>query len=473
MGPEVDVSLEQDNRWKRSSTDTTQSLPWELLHLIFQYAVAPSFLMIPDRCRHSAWSLNISTLRRLIIVCHDWYEAGIELLYVDVAVYWIEQLSSLLWTLQNRPDLAFKLLSIHIVCHVPPDHVEAFDLALKSFASICPNLTQLSAQFVHVHPSRYSRILPAFSGIPLTHLAIHSDDARSSTDLVYLFSESLVSLALYARDALPTSSWTTRVENSAGQSGQLRFPRLQYFQHDLEGYQLQFICVNWEFPALAYLTCLKRRWNHSYLALADNLEFIRTHGRKISTLFLGYSIKDAHEYRVVEMIETLSGMTQLRHLIMPSFDDLSIPQIQCLDLFSSDNILPPISDLDSRFPNLKSYRLLDSSLFSLPWIYTMFPPTGQRYEFRYPGISIRADECSLRGTSSSERSLVRGEDLLFTSDSDSESDWVPSSDDDTGPDDDTQSSEHDTSGSDSEIDCEISEDEFDEYEFTSSIPPYL
>ncbi|KAJ3903178.1 hypothetical protein F5879DRAFT_1038872 [Lentinula edodes] len=436
-----------------------QSLPWELLHLIFQYTVAPSTIMVPVRCIHSVWSLNVLTSKRLITVCRDWYEAGIKFLYTVVAIYWMQQLFSLLWTLQSRPHLALKLVSIDIGCFVPPDDAETFDGALGSLASTCPKLTRLSTRFIHVHPTRFPRILPAFSSVPLTHITIHSDDPHSSTNFVHLFAEHLVSLNLYARDSVPMRCRIQRAaELSTPNFSSLLFPRLQYFQHDLEYYWLEHIRRKWVLPALCCLTC---RVNSRHASFSANLEFMRTHGKQVSTLlFHSPTEREPPAVDVKGVQSILSEMRQLRHLIIPgfwvipSFDDLSLPQIQYLDLISSPletDGLPPINDQEHRFPNLTSYRLLDSSLLSLPWITTRLPPTkGERYEFHFPGIDITGNEYSLLGASSFEKNFL-GEGMDFASDDGMDSDWVPTSDNDTS-----------SSESDLEANSEISDDELEE-----------
>ncbi|KAE9408307.1 hypothetical protein BT96DRAFT_696276 [Gymnopus androsaceus JB14] len=119
-------------------------LPWEITHLIFQRAIAPCSLMMPDRFSASAWSLNLLTIQRLITVCHDWYQAGISFLYADIAVYWIDQLHALQWTLQNKPELAAKVCSIQFSCHIPTDGADEFDRTLESLANLCPKLHHLS-----------------------------------------------------------------------------------------------------------------------------------------------------------------------------------------------------------------------------------------------------------------------------------------------------------------------------------------
>ncbi|KAJ4480114.1 hypothetical protein J3R30DRAFT_3469458 [Lentinula aciculospora] len=438
------------------------SLPWELLHLILWHAVAPNALMIPDRCHYSAWSLNVSTTKRLISVCHHWYEAGIELLYADVAVYWMDQLFALQWTLQNRPDLAAKVVSIQLACQVPipTDQVEAFDGAVVSLAAICPRLTRLSAwQCTYIPSLHYSNILRSFSNVPLTHLAIHSESPLPTTEIIRPFAEHLVSLIIYERDPIYLRSQHNQSTSTQTRPTMpLRFPRLQYFQQGLEPHQLEIISQSWELPALNFLACMEpESWNNvsmysavlrysaalRYLAV---LEFILAIGMKVSVLYLAFSPYSEYEDRYLDgpKIQTiLSEMQYLRHLIIPSIETLSLKQIEHLDLLCKiDKGRPLTNDQKNRFPSLKSHRLLDCSIITLPWIYTILSPvTAQQYKFRFPGIDIKEDDHSLWGASNLEKTSASDIDT-----DSSDSDWLPS----------------DSSESDSEPDCEISDSEVEE-----------
>ncbi|KAE9408306.1 hypothetical protein BT96DRAFT_696284 [Gymnopus androsaceus JB14] len=176
----------------------------------------------------------------------------------------------------------------------------------------------------------------------------------------------------------------------------------------------------------------------SRINVLSSLAFLRKHKRTITTVLITHLPQSSSDY-VPELQDVLSELLHLRHLIIPSIGDLSVPQVHYLDLiqfscFEPDANGPPlIEDQISRFPNLTSYRSVDNNLIHIPWIYTdLLPPcpdSQEYYQFRFPGIDIRGNNHFLLGTSSSERNLDGdSEDLDFSDvSSGSEDSYPPSS----------------------------------------------
>ncbi|KAE9408310.1 hypothetical protein BT96DRAFT_985658 [Gymnopus androsaceus JB14] len=380
------------------------SLPWEITHLIFQRAIAPRSLMMPDRFSASAWSLNLLTIQRLITVCRDWYSVGIGFLYAEIAVYRISQLYALQWTLQNKPDLAAKVCSLQFSCYIPTDGADKFEQS-----SLTPG----------IQSHRACIIPPNFAKSPLTSLCIHDDslDFFLTTGSISLFANQLVSLIIYPQ--YPTQFSTVTANRP------LQFPQLKSFQCHMDSQQMGSITAHWVFPVLTSFARMNYGVPSEHLPnVLSSLTFLRKHKRTITTVLIHRFPYSSSGY-ASELQEVLSELPHLRHLIIPSIGDLSVPQIHHLDLIQSscfepdDNGPPPIEDQLNRFPNLTSYRSVDSNLIHIPWIYTdLLPPcpdSQEYYQFRFPGIDIRGNNHFLLGTSSSERNLDGdSEDLDFS-----------------------------------------------------------
>lgn len=138
------------------------------------------------------------------------------------------------------------------------------------------------------------------------------------------------------------------------------------------------------------------------------------------------------------MQELLHGLVHLRHLIIPPFLHISVPQVHWLDCYliwldeqaKLGVILPLLSaeERKSRFPNLRSYRSISPGLLKLPLIYYLLPPC----QFSFPEIEIRSNSSSLWGMSTvmrEQNSNSADDSINFSSGTGSECDeYEPLSD---------------------------------------------
>ncbi|KAF9064172.1 hypothetical protein BDP27DRAFT_179855 [Rhodocollybia butyracea] len=404
--------------------------------------------MTPDMYRFSAWSFNLWMANQLVNVCRNWYRVGISFLYSDIAIYWIGQLFALEETLRHRPDLANKVLTIRFALYMPRKYVNGLEHSAASLASLCPRLASVFVQpTFSANPLLSSQLIPAFSKSHLTHLSICCDDELSvcrATSCLHPFADRLISLIMYPRTA-PSSAAVTITEVSQP----LQFPHLKSFGCHLNHMELALIIQNWSFPKLDTLAFLNMGesfvW-HRQQNFVQNLKFILVHGRNVRTLLLQRCPTKGLEYPS-HLGDLLTALPDLRHLIIPSVQDFTLPQLRYLDLIQlpseaqSHLEVPEIEDQIKRFPNLTSCRFVSESLLTLPWIYQhLHPSSAGSYRFRFPGIDIRGEGSTLRGSSSSERSVLVN---IFNADLSQER------------------SESSDSSSDSEADCQMS-DESDE-----------
>ncbi|KAF9073599.1 hypothetical protein BDP27DRAFT_1417073 [Rhodocollybia butyracea] len=284
---------------------------------------------------------------------------------------------------------------------------------------------------------------------------------------MHLFSERLELLII--RSGSPT------MDEPVKHSQHLQFPLLRVFQYHLNPLAIAFITQCWEFPALKTLACLRpSQFQDSTLLkamLQASVAFIAAHGKALSTLLLYcWPRKDSAgvEYAAQEVIAKLSD---LRHLIIPLFLDISAPQVHWLDCFlgvesgyvplDRTSVLSSSEERKARFPKLQCYRLLDFDLLKLPLIYVLLPPTMDEGRFNFPGVDIRCDAFALSGSSSADRRALSDYDsedeLDFSSDGSS---W--NSDSKSERDEEDEEEEHDDEEDDDDDDEEEEEEEEEE-----------
>ncbi|KAF9064729.1 hypothetical protein BDP27DRAFT_1405185 [Rhodocollybia butyracea] len=403
-------------------TSTSPHLPWETLRMIFLRAAAPGMLVVPDSRPRSAWNLNTKTKLHLISVCKDWYEAAISLLYEDVAIYSMVQLGALVSTLYENPSLAAHVVSLRLATYIPATDLPLFQRLVEKPINICSNLRCFSFEesFLVVdeasprHMPTAIEVPPCFARLStLTHLEIHNNScipfhhvAMSmplfATHLESLILESLIIFARYSGDS------ENRYLFPPIPLKPLIFPLLRVFQHQLLGPELRFITAHWEFPVLDTLASIILPGLGVMVHLnytSDSVAFINAHGQNLEALLLDWPKGPFDTTTALEVIATLSN---LRHLIIPPFLDISASQVHWLDCFLKDDDDVPTERLvlfsdhvrQTRFPNLLSYRVLASELVrKLPLLPTLLPPTTEECRFTFPGVDIRCDTSALSGSS--------------------------------------------------------------------------
>ncbi|KAF9064731.1 hypothetical protein BDP27DRAFT_1405186 [Rhodocollybia butyracea] len=399
----------EDEKTKLTSK-TSPHLPWEILRLIFLRATVPTIFVVPDCRPQGAWNLNTKMKLQLVSVCKDWYEASISLLYEDIAIYSLKQFGALMSTLDKKSSLAAQVVSLRVATHIPVTHLPLFQRLVDTVSrNVCLNLRRFSFEesFLvmdegnpFVRPTNI-KDPPCITLTTLTHLEIHSTLSIPLYQVLMsmpLFAGRLESLIILTKE--PEHCWLVPTKPSQP----LQFPLLRVFQYQLEYLNLQFITAYWAFPVLDTLASFVSPG----LAISTQDEeyhvvFLKAHGKRLKTLLLEWPKPASDTTSAQEAIDTLS---HLRHLIIPPFLDVSASQVHWLDCFLKDDVpterLVLFSDHDrhTRFPNLQSYRFLDSDLVrKLPLLPTLLPPTTEECRFTFPGVDIRCDTSALWGSS--------------------------------------------------------------------------
>ncbi|KAF9064734.1 hypothetical protein BDP27DRAFT_1333036 [Rhodocollybia butyracea] len=224
----------------------------------------------------------------------------------------------------------------------------------------------------------------------------------------------------------------------------LLFPLLRVLQYELLEPILRFVTAHWKFPVLDTLATFivprdQTNKNIIYIHTDEDKDkeyieasvgFLNAHGKRLKTLLLDWP-KGPFDTTAAQ--EAIAALSHLRHLIIPPFLDICAPQVHWLDCFRKNDGVPNerlvlYSDHDRniRFPNLQSYRVLDSELVrKLPLLPTLLPPTTEECRFTFPGVDIRCDTSALWGWST----LARDKDELDYSSGGS--DWEVASDSDS------------------------------------------
>ncbi|KAG6855708.1 hypothetical protein H0H87_011833 [Tephrocybe sp. NHM501043] len=176
----------------------SRRLPPEILDMIFQRAVAPSFLLDSSLIAgpSSPWCKARDMKLSLVLVSRDWYAAGIALLYKDVVFRRLNQIPALLETLEASPSRFGPLIKrISLDMFVSLDYGVSFSRHIQRIVDLCPNLEgiTLSSPF----PLPPNATLPELNPT-LKHLKAGS--AVSPTELFCLLQttrKSLISLSIH------------------------------------------------------------------------------------------------------------------------------------------------------------------------------------------------------------------------------------------------------------------------------------
>src|ERR1700691_1480708 len=86
-----------------------KQLPQEILHIIFQLVLPPSFFLDPALYRgpQSPWCQSLRSKKALVSVCKAWWCAGVDMLYAEIVLRRVGQVPALIRTLES-PDNDFR-----------------------------------------------------------------------------------------------------------------------------------------------------------------------------------------------------------------------------------------------------------------------------------------------------------------------------------------------------------------------------
>jgi len=128
------------------------ALPVELLISIFDLACSPPPLQVLDpdlwlgRDPMSGGDQNMRIQQGLTLVCKAWSGPAKELLYRDITIRTVNQLTLLEHTLLNdsTSTLALMIKSLRLLCDVSPSQHHVLDLSLTSLLCMCTRLRHLA-----------------------------------------------------------------------------------------------------------------------------------------------------------------------------------------------------------------------------------------------------------------------------------------------------------------------------------------
>ncbi|TRM68441.1 hypothetical protein BD626DRAFT_565279 [Schizophyllum amplum] len=420
-------------------------MPSELLELIFDRTIPPSFLIRPACTVHEEARLGaIQTKRSLPLVCRSWYLAANELLYRDIDLRSVGQVVALSESLQRAPLLSPLVRSLTLSCYVPKNQRTAY---VEDAARILLNCNQLHrVAFIHTNEwcdpgHESSDQLGALKGSAYAYLphitSLHFDDGQDAD-------------ALYASDtpAETHARYTTErpahnppiLQNFGPQLVELHlclknmdarcipditFASLDTFTCSLtttyaDMYTFSVIAQKWPMPRLRCLTAsavqpalssLGGPYPHQHQIHSALAAFAARNGAQLRYLHIHTVWSERRGDFELDIQLTLNHCPRLEHLVLPfSIGRASIahPTLMWVDAWDLEEIdkreNPEVAWTDLRkikegmvdgqnvLPNLRGVRAIDFSLLHLRDLPRIMRPdvwTGVDATFEYPGLTVR------------------------------------------------------------------------------------
>ncbi|TRM59453.1 hypothetical protein BD626DRAFT_608134 [Schizophyllum amplum] len=365
-------------------------MPTEILQLIFERSVAPSFLISPVYAiREDAWLGAMHTKQSLSRVCRLWYPTAIALLYCDVGLRSAGQIAALLDTLQNTPSLIPLVRSITIVYDFIANQQDAYVDDVTQILRLCKQVYKVSfmaKEWYWPDPGQLAPLAGSTTAF-LPHITcLHFDSCQERKTLY---------------SASPNTPEPPILRNFSSQLAEL-----QLYIHEAYIPEITF-------TSLVTFTCLSSIKIHvpaGTMALRRSLHSLRAMARTCVTctcMSTGPSV-----------VMTL-GSPCNRHSITARDSSISSfrsaldvhPAVQWIDVWNLDEIdkkqEPGVVWTDARkvreglrnpgglesftFPCLRGVRTIDSSLLTLRDLPRIMRPevwTGVDASFEYPGLTV-------------------------------------------------------------------------------------
>ncbi|KIJ63980.1 hypothetical protein HYDPIDRAFT_28873 [Hydnomerulius pinastri MD-312] len=387
------------------------SLPFELLHLILEYATPPNLFLDASICRgpSSAWSQTLRQLKSFVLVCRTWWDVGINLLYCHVIIRRIGQLPALLRSLEANPKLGSIVRTLQIDCFVPHGYHLIFEYALA----------QIWASFIH-----NTRLILNHQTDDRDHELPKVPDAVLSSTIDLEIGPGH-RLPLLFSSLVQCTSLVCLTINFQGSVGSDDIPIIQF--NFLEELHCTWNDRPTDLPTANVLSTMSKQWNMprlkrftvlqlipvlsvgSVIDGTDYYPFLRAHGKKLiylSICFLPilYSKKSFFPASM-DIQSFLDLCPNLKHFATGQYKetrDLSHSTLEYLDVWADSSscltypqrILLRTSLEEGHFPSLRKVRLLDLALLSttglrLPII---IPPDSlsprSKMTWKYPGVAV-------------------------------------------------------------------------------------
>ncbi|KAJ7129024.1 hypothetical protein C8R43DRAFT_691233 [Mycena crocata] len=372
--------------------DVFKQPPPELLRLIFDFVVPPSFLLDPSiSCGpESPWCQSVQAKIALTNVCWTWYRVGVNILYEDIAFRTVGQVSALLRTLNSPTSIDFGRMvrQIGVHCLIPEGFSTIFETDLNSVVARTPMLT--SVVLNSPMPSRHLQPI-AFDKLswPITHFDCGPTLSYSDVhETLHHLSSTLVFLSLDITGILAVHP--------------------VYTLHRLEILKCISTGNSSALPALALQLALPALKTFIFQYPPENrpqivgcLAFCKIRGQQLRTLDFRPAevVNHTKYYQAISVQSILEVCPHLQHLILPgslaSSIELSHPKVKWIDFWTMYGDSGP-SFLNSitmaNFPAVKGIRQLAvSAPLLIGHIPTAIPPhlnLEDPFQFDYPGLFL-------------------------------------------------------------------------------------
>ncbi|KAL1710587.1 hypothetical protein EV121DRAFT_275412 [Schizophyllum commune] len=374
-------------------------LPAEVLSIIFDWAMEPSFLIRPTFATipSDAWAICMRTKRSLALVCRSWNAVALEFLYRDIGFTSIGQIAAFQETLSNsKGDLASSVRTITVACYVASYHRRVYYEDLCAILLMCRRLHTFSTCIRGpLDPSfgyRFqSHLCPISLPRCVVNLSINDEPHLTVAEILPLVKST--SARLQSLDFTLTDS----IEDHLFERD-LEFDCLSTFSLDCPRVDILYMVSRWSTPRLTHLTL-------SSMSLPDAeapfLEFLTHNGREIEYLHLRdwwSTINESNQLAVQQRCP------KLQHLVM-SFRmrwTISHPSVRWVDIWEPPEYtggareIPSfrhyVRRLPTVFPALRGIRTLDYGLFFMPDLPRILQPTEDIHGvavFEHPGIWVK------------------------------------------------------------------------------------
>ncbi|KAJ7149790.1 hypothetical protein C8R43DRAFT_499868 [Mycena crocata] len=333
-------------------------LPYEILLIVFRYALPPAWLLSGDASLlppfpQSIWSVDLRTKLSIVAVCKIWHQLGLKLFYESVTLRRIGQIPAFLRTLEEREGLGAFVRRLEIGCFVPTGYAALHDCDTTKILLLCPRLSH----FAFNPPSN----IPLGScPIPDIVASITSFEWSGNVDY-WLVLPSLLRLAPTLR-----SLALTLPSDFDDAHPLLNLPNLEDLRlrvtPDSDG---PGAASRWLMPQLRRIWIHGNSSTHMHRfdpgAIVHN--FLDVFGRTISFLrVLDYTSSSSIQ-------GMLDRCPVLNHVALPrklheNTSLLKHPNVQAVDIFGSldEHLSITFEALKGGFPELRTFRTMDGSL---------------------------------------------------------------------------------------------------------------
>ncbi|KAF8846257.1 hypothetical protein BDN67DRAFT_28686 [Paxillus ammoniavirescens] len=364
---------------------------------------------------NSAWCNAIRTKRSVVLVCKNWYECAIQILYEDIVFRRRGQIERFLFALSSNTRLRLLVKSVHVASHL----IHAYDTHLNCLFRMTPNVTHLivgmgpvaGLEKRHFRERRSQFPHPQAGLEKVTHLEI-SDPASvdNFTVKIHLF-KSLKFLALSLHNSPEFVPVNFLRQYTHGSLKELQISVMADDNCDNE--ILKIVADVWRFPALCHLTIIQHGFGTKIMPAYQKL--LDLYGHQLESLSITVSRSERAEegFTLSKRLSTAHIQTlirrcpQLDHLVIPSVVIKNKPlfhdNLHRVDIWTDKSA--PESEVDrlrglfttAHFPNLRSVRFVDWALLALsgPRLPVLVPHNivreGEHLVWRSPGMHIQHD----------------------------------------------------------------------------------